>query len=213
MSLGWSANGSIRKSTRGRKKGHGEFAVSFSSSCAVSCRLILDDIPAKETIQFTISPTLTWPLLHNSKNSAKNSSSSGLSRTRWWYKSQLTAQEDPTDFHSFWLYTFKIIRIKIVLSFSRGVKNGDMLWKKPILGGCYVKATVLQITLASLWEINSLMLLALVFTSLLPRPSQATSQKVGEFSSFSHNPHYSMASWTQSMGMVNWRKPRKRERE
>lgn len=78
MSLGWIVNESIRKSTRERKKGHAEFAVSFFSSCAISCRLILDDIPAKETIQFTISPTLTWLVLLKNKDSAKNSSSSGL---------------------------------------------------------------------------------------------------------------------------------------
>lgn len=37
----------------------------FSSLCAVSCRFSLDDIPAKETVPFTISPTLTWAVLHN----------------------------------------------------------------------------------------------------------------------------------------------------
>lgn len=128
MSLGWIVNESIRKSTRERKKGHAEFAISIFSSCAVSCRLILDD---KETVQLTISPTLTWPVLQNSKNSAKNSSSSGLGSAQWWYKSQLTLQWVSTNFHSTWLCTFKIIRVRIALCFSGGVKNCDMLWKKP----------------------------------------------------------------------------------
>lgn len=83
MSLGWIVNESIRKSTMERKKGHAKFAVSFFSSCAVSCRLLLDDIPATETVQFTISSTLTCPVLHKSKNSAKNSSSSGLGSAQW----------------------------------------------------------------------------------------------------------------------------------
>lgn len=50
MSLGWIVNESIRKSTRERKKGHAEFAVSVFSLFAVSCRLILDDILAKEAV-------------------------------------------------------------------------------------------------------------------------------------------------------------------
>lgn len=54
MSLGWIVNESIRKSTRERNKGHVEFAVSFFSSCAVFCRLILDDIPAKEAVQLVL---------------------------------------------------------------------------------------------------------------------------------------------------------------
>lgn len=37
----------------------------FSSLYAVSCKISLDDIPAKETVQFTISPTLTWAVLHS----------------------------------------------------------------------------------------------------------------------------------------------------
>lgn len=39
----------------------------FSSLCVVSCRLSLDGIPAKERVQFIISPILTWAVLYNRK--------------------------------------------------------------------------------------------------------------------------------------------------
>lgn len=186
----------------------------FFPLCAVSYRLSLDDIPAKETVQFTISPTLTWAVLHN-RNKPRIlpawhwEALKDNTRVNWQPK------DISTDFHSFCLYTFHIIRVgKVLPSFPMSCKNRWYALKQPaFLGVVMLKSRVLQIPLASPWQVDCLMLLASVFTSLLPRQSQAKRRKVGGDSGSSYSPQSSLASWTWFMGMEIWRKPRKRAGE
>lgn len=149
----------------------------FSSLCAVSCRLSLDDIPAKERFQFIISLTLTWAVLHNRKKPK-------IVPTWDWgalkddNKGQLTARGD----FLLSVYFSDYKSGKVLASFLMRCENWwYSLEKKPLWWVVLLKSWVLQITLASLWQVDCLMLFALAFTRLCIRQNQAGPEGRGRF--------------------------------
>ena len=114
----------------------------FSSLCSISCRLSLDDIPEKETVHFTISSTLTWAVLHN-RNKPRIVPAWGRGAHKDDTRVKWQPEEISTDFHSFCLYAFQMIRAgKVFASFLVRCENWwYVLKKKSLCGGCYVKVT------------------------------------------------------------------------
>lgn len=116
----------------------------FSSLCAVSYRLRLDDTPSRETDPFTISPTLTWTVLHT-WNKPRIVSAQDWETLRGDIGVNWQPKEISTNFSSLCLYTFQgITTRKVHSSFLMRCENWWYAVEKIIFVGVKLKSQGLQ---------------------------------------------------------------------